>query len=142
MLWTTKSHIKAWNSATRDWHTPKVKIDLIEEGYFRYRMAAKDGSESFDFEGFFDIIDEPNQLSYTLTDGRKVDITFKSESGVTAIVQRFQQESQNSLEDQKKYWQAILDNFKNYAEDELDDDQDVDSKSSSFERFKNKEEYK
>ncbi len=141
MLWTTKSHIKAWNNATPDWYTPKVKIDLIEDGKFRYLMSAKDGSESFKFKGTFDIVDEPHRLAFTLSDGRKVDITFKSEGSRTAIVETFDAHPDQPIEVQKKGWQAILDNFKEYAEDLLDDDADSGSQKGSLGKFKDSEDY-
>ena len=124
MLWTTKEHIKQWHFASSEWHTPKVKIELVEEGVFRYQMAAKDESASFAFEGKFEEIDEPNHLSMTLTDGRKVMIKFKSDGRFTNVTETFEPEAETPIDDQRRGWQAILNNFKDYAEDQLADDDD------------------
>lgn len=136
MLWTTKRHIKKWNNASPDWHTPKVKIDLIEDGKFRYIMAAKDGSQSFKFKGVFDEVDEPTKLAFTLADGRKVSVNFKSEGARTMISQTFESDGENSVDLQRKGWQAIMDNFKNYAEETLDDESESKGKPSSLGKFR------
>ena len=115
MLWTTPEHIMAWNRATPEWHTPRAERDLKEGGTFSYRMEAKDGSFGFDFGGTYDLVAPPNQLSYTLGDGRKVEITFTGTGSGTEIVQVFEAEEENEIELQRTGWQAILDNFAAYA---------------------------
>ncbi len=47
--WTEPRHIKNWNNASDDWHTPDATNDLTVNGEFSYRMEAKDGSFGFDF---------------------------------------------------------------------------------------------
>ena len=51
-----------------------------------------------------------------MEDGRKVKIDFTAEGNSTKVVQSFDAESENSVEMQQAGWQAILDNFKKYAE--------------------------
>ena len=52
-----------------------------------------------------------------MDDGRKVSIQFETTSdGQTKITESFDPESENSEEMQRSGWQAILDNFKKYAE--------------------------
>lgn len=115
-LWTAPEHITQWNNASDDWHTPFAENDLRVGGKFLSRMAARDGSFSFDFGGVYDEV-RPNKLiAYTMGDGRKVVINFTSNGNETKVVETFDAESTNSVELQRGGWQAILDNFRNYAE--------------------------
>jgi uncharacterized protein YndB with AHSA1/START domain len=117
-FWTTPDHITKWNHASDDWHSPRASHDLREGGKFSYRMEAKDGSIGFDFGGTFDVI-KPNQyLAYTIGDGRKVKVSFSDTGNSTNISESFEAEGTNPVELQKNGWQAILDNFKKYAERE------------------------
>ncbi len=50
-FWTEPEHIKKWNNASQDWHTPHAENDLRVGGKFVARMEAKDGSFGFDFGG-------------------------------------------------------------------------------------------
>ena len=115
-LWTEAGHIQHWNNASDDWHTPKAVNDLRTGGNFVFTMAAKDGSVRFDLGGTYDEIVENQRITYTLDDGRKVDLTFQAESGSTRITETFEAENSNSHDMQRNGWQAILDNFKRYAE--------------------------
>ena len=115
-LWTGTQHIIKWNHASLDWHTPKAEHELKPGGKFVYRMEAKDGSFGFDFGGTFDVVTINEYLESTLGDGRKVKITFKDMNNKTHIVETFEAEDQNPIEMQKDGWQAILNNFKIYAE--------------------------
>lgn len=115
-LWTTPEHIKNWNRANEQWHTPMAENDLRPGGKFVSRMEAKDGSMSFDFGGTYDKIDSRKLIVYSLEDGRKVEINFESEGDSTNIKKTFEAEKTNPVEMQQSGWQAILDNFKKYAE--------------------------
>jgi uncharacterized protein YndB with AHSA1/START domain len=79
-------------------------------------MEAKDGSFGFDFSGVYDDVRINEGISYTLGDGRKVNITFNRQGNETKIIQTFDPENTNPIELQKEGWQAILDNFKKYTE--------------------------
>lgn len=115
-LWTEPEHVKNWNNASADWHTPKALNDLRTGGKFVFTMAAKDGSSSFDFEGIYDEVIENQHIVYTLADGRKVKIIFRENGDSTRITEMFDAENIHSHEMQRAGWQAILDNFKKYAE--------------------------
>ena len=115
-LWTLPEHITKWNNASDDWHTPSAESDLRVGGKFVSRMEAKDGSFGFDFGGVYDEIKTNQLIAYTIGDGRKVKITFSADGGETKIVETFEAESINPVEMQKGGWQAILNNFKKYAE--------------------------
>lgn len=115
-MWSNPEDIKKWNSASDDWHTPHAENDLRTGGKFSSRMEAKDGSFGFDFGGVYDEVKDHETIAYTMADDRKVKITFKANGGETHIVQTFDAESQNPVEMQRDGWQAILDNFKKYAE--------------------------
>jgi hypothetical protein len=79
-------------------------------------MEAKDSSFGFDFSGVYDNVKARESLAYTLGDGRKVGITFTGKGSETRITETFEAESQNPVEIQRNGWQAILTNFKKYAE--------------------------
>jgi uncharacterized protein YndB with AHSA1/START domain len=114
--WTNPEHIIKWNAASDDWHTLKAENDLRPGGRFYSRMEAKDGSNGFDFEGIYDEVKTFERIVYTLSDGRKVTVTFHSQNGSTLINETFEAENSNSLELQKDGWKAILNNFKKYVE--------------------------
>lgn len=115
-LWTTPEHITKWNNASDDWHTPFAENDLRAGGKFLARMEARDGSFGFDFEGIYDEVKTNELIAYTLGDGRKVKITFSPSGAETKVVETFDAENTHSIEMQRGGWQAILDNFKKYAE--------------------------
>lgn len=114
--WTEPEHIKKWSNASEDWHTTTAKNDLRVGGIFLNRMEAKDGSFGFDFGGTYDEVELYKVIAYTLGDGRKVKINFTDKESLTEIIESFEAESTNSLEMQQNGWQAILNNFKKYAE--------------------------
>jgi len=114
--WSSPEHIVKWNNASEDWHTPRVENDLRTGGKFLSRMEAKDGSFGFDFAGVYDEVKTNELIAYTLGDDRKVSITFTGNGNTTKITETFEAESTNPIEMQKGGWQAILDNFKKYAE--------------------------
>jgi len=114
--WTTPEDIIKWNNASDDWHTPKATNDLRVGGKFVATMAAKDGSASFDFEGVYTNIQKHKLIEYTITDGRKVKITFLAQGNETKVLETFEAEDINPIELQREGWQSILDNFKKYTE--------------------------
>lgn len=117
--WTEPEHIKKWNSASEDWHTPKAENDLRVGGAFSSRMEAKDGSFGFDFGGIYDEVIKHKLIAYTLGDDRKVKVTFEGNGSSTKVTEDFDAENTNPIEMQQGGWQAILDNFKKYTETNL-----------------------
>ena len=115
-LWANPKHIVNWNTASEDWHTPKAENDLRVGGKFLSRMEAKDGSFGFDFTGTYDEVEPLKKIAYTMEDGRKAEIDFLENNGEVEIITVFDAETQNSIDMQRDGWQAILNNFKNYAE--------------------------
>jgi uncharacterized protein YndB with AHSA1/START domain len=114
--YTAPDHITKWNFASADWQCPWAKNDLKVGGKYAARMEAKDGSFGFEFEGIYDVVKVNEELSYTMADGRKATNLFKANGAQTLVETTFDAESENSAEMQKGGWQAILDNFKKYAE--------------------------
>ncbi len=114
--WTMPQHITQWNNAAADWHCPKAENDLRKGGRFTFTMAAKDGSVSFDFGGIYDDVLEHELIMVTLDDGRKWNTTFASIGEMTEVTENFEPETENPEEMQQAGWQAILNNFKAYAE--------------------------
>ncbi len=115
-FYTSPEHIKKWNNASPDWHTPHAENDLRMGGKFLSRMEAKDGSFGFDFWGIYDEVKTNELIAYTLGDNRKAKILFDSRNNLTVVTVTFEPETENSPELQKGGWQSILDNFKNYTE--------------------------
>ncbi|MFC5530525.1 SRPBCC family protein [Cohnella yongneupensis] len=115
-FWSEPKHIKQWNSASDDWHTPHAENDLRVGGKFSSRMEAKDGSFGFDFGGEYDEVNLHETIAYTMGDGRRVKVSFIREGSDTKIVESFDAETTNPVEMQQAGWQAILNSFKAYAE--------------------------
>ena len=115
--WSEPAHITKWTFAASDWHAPYAENDLKTDGKFKTRMEAKDGSMGFDFEGIYSNVEEYKLIEYGLGDGRQVKITFAETDGKTKVIETFDPENQNPIEMQRDGWQAILDNFKKYTEE-------------------------
>lgn len=116
--WTKPEHIINWNFATDEWCCPSAENDIKPKGRFSWRMEAKDASMGFDFEGTYDKVVEKELISYSMTDGRKVDIEFTLNENDVTVSETFDAEGSNSDEQQRAGWQAILENFKKYVETE------------------------
>ncbi len=108
--------IVKWNHASDDWHTTRAEIDLRVGGRFSSRMEAKDGSFGFDFGGVYTDVITNEYIAYVLGDGRKVNIQMESDGITTQVTQKFEAEQQNPIEMQQGGWQAILNNFKKFVE--------------------------
>lgn len=114
--WAGPEHIVKWNTPSDDWHTPRAENDLRPGGRFLSRMEAKDGSFGFDFGGVYNTVKEHELIEYTLGDDRKVDIHFTANGPETGMVISFEAEKENPEEMQRDGWQAILDSFTKYTE--------------------------
>lgn len=114
--WNEPDHITKWCFASDDWHAPWAKNDLKVGGNISARMEAKDGSMGFDFGGVYDEVKENEKVQYTMSDGRRVEVLFHAQGNATLVVESFDAEETNPVDMQQMGWQAILDNFKKYAE--------------------------
>ena len=115
-VWTMPEHIINWNFASDDWCAPRASNDLKVDGTFSYRMEAKDGSFGFDLNGTYTNLKPLELIEFSLEDDRKVSILFESKDNETHIIQTFEAENQNPIEMQQNGWQAIMNNYKKYAE--------------------------
>lgn len=115
-IWTLPEHIINWNFASDDWCAPRASNDLKIDGTFSYRMEAKDGSFGFDLNGTYTDVKPLELIEFSLEDDRKVSILFESKDNETHIIQTFEAENQNPIEMQQFGWQAIMNNYKKYAE--------------------------
>lgn len=113
--YTTPADIMQWNAASEDWHTTKSSVDLREGGGFSSRMEAKDGSFGFDFEGTYTKILLNQVIEFCFGDRAAVVEFIAGAKGVTVRV-TFDAESENSVEQQRQGWQAILNNFAKHVE--------------------------
>lgn len=115
-MWTEPEHITQWYFASPDWHAPSAQNDVRSGGKFTIRMEAKDGSVGFDLVGSYDTVVQNELIDGALGDGRKLTIRFASNGDSTDVSETFETESIHPVEFQKAGWQAILNNFKSYAE--------------------------
>jgi uncharacterized protein YndB with AHSA1/START domain len=113
--YTNPNHIVHWNFADASWHCPTAENDMQVGGRYKARMEAKDGSFGFDFEAVYTEVNIGEGFTYEFG-GRTANVQFKSANHQTEIIVAFEPESQNAIELQKSGWQAILDNFKSYTE--------------------------
>ncbi|MGL5831587.1 MAG: SRPBCC family protein [Candidatus Altimarinota bacterium] len=115
-VWNEPEHIMNWAFASDDWHAPRSENDLKVGGKFSTTMAAKDGSVSFDFGGIYTAVKTNELIEYDMDDKRHVKIQFEQLPEGAKVIQTFDMEDTNPEEMQRNGWQAILDNFKKYAE--------------------------
>lgn len=108
--YVTPADIVQWNAASDDWHTTASTVDLRPGGNFSSRMEAKDGSFGFDFEGTYTRVIEFELIEYSFGD-RLASVSFQQEEAGVRVLVAFDAEEENSPEDQRQGWQAILDNF-------------------------------
>ena len=113
--YVTPEDIVQWNAASDDWHTTSSTVDLRPGGKFSSRMEAKDGSFGFDFEGEYTNIVTHELIEYAFGD-RTAEIRFAEANDGVKVTVEFAAEEENSPEDQKGGWQAILNNFKRHVE--------------------------
>jgi uncharacterized protein YndB with AHSA1/START domain len=114
-LYTSPSHIINWNFADPSWHCPSASNDLKVGGNYVARMEAKDGSFGFDFEAMYTEVDPLESFTYEFG-GREAKVDFQQDGNSTSVKITFDPETENPIELQQAGWQAILNNFKNYAE--------------------------
>lgn len=114
--YTNPEHIIHWNFADPSWHCPSAENDLRIGGTYKARMEARDGSFGFDFEAVYNEVVDGEKFTYTMTDGRQADVAFQPLGDTTEVHVTFDAESENPIEMQKDGWQAILNSFKNYTE--------------------------
>ncbi|MES2800645.1 MAG: SRPBCC domain-containing protein [Bacteroidota bacterium] len=113
--YTNPKHIVNWNFADPSWHCPSAINEMEIGGTYKARMEAKDGSFGFDFEAIYTEIAHGNSFTYEFG-GRTVNVTVKQLDNQTEIIVEFDPENENPIELQKGGWQSILNNFKNYTE--------------------------
>jgi uncharacterized protein YndB with AHSA1/START domain len=113
--YTSPEHITQWNFAHPSWCCPSASNQLEIGGRYLARMEARDGSFGFDFDATYTEVIEGEGFSYEFG-GRHASVSFKEEQGQTLLSISFEPETENSIEMQEQGWQAILNNFKEYTE--------------------------
>lgn len=115
-LWTSPEHIMKWNIPFENWHTPYAENDLKVGGKFKFTMAAKDGSDGFDFDGTYTKIEKFSIIEYQLTDNRIANVSFESNGFEVKLTETFEPEAKISEEMQEQFCSAVIQNFKSYVE--------------------------
>lgn len=113
--YTNPKNIVNWNFADPFWHCPAAENDLKIGGRYFARMEAKDGSFGFDFEAIYIAIIDGEEFTYGFG-GRTANVQLKSADEQAELTITFDPESENPIEMQKDGWQATLNNFKTYTE--------------------------
>lgn len=116
--YTSPEDIKAWNTASPDWHTTSATVDLRPGGRFSSRMEAKDGSFGFDFAGVYTEVLHHQRIAYVFGDRTGV-VTFQERPEGVAVEVCFDGEPTHSEEQQRSGWQAILDSFRRHVAGKL-----------------------
>lgn len=114
--WTVPEHIQKWNNPTDDWHTQYIENDLKLGGKFKYTMATKDKSISFDYEGIYTNVEHLSLITYKLYDNRIGSIQFEDQDNQVTITEIFEPNKENPESEQKQFCQGVIDNFKKYVE--------------------------
>ncbi|MBU6324710.1 MAG: SRPBCC domain-containing protein [Bacteroidetes bacterium] len=114
--YTDPAHITGWNFADPSWHCPSASNDLSIGGRYCARMEARDGSFGFDFEAYYTDIHFGEFFSYEFGD-RQATVSFLEQDGMTEVRIVFDPETENPVALQQQGWQAILNNFKSYVEE-------------------------
>lgn len=114
--YTEPKHITNWNFASEDWMCPSASNELFVGGKYLARMEAKDGSFGFDFVGTYDYVLNGERFDLTFLDNRKMTVVFSANENMTTVHISFEPENINPIELQREGWQAILNRFKDYAE--------------------------
>jgi uncharacterized protein YndB with AHSA1/START domain len=114
--WTLPEHIQNWNIAIEDWYTSYVESDLKVGGKFKYKMAKKDTSLSFDFEGIYTKVENLSLIEYKLLDNRTGKVNFEINENKVKITETFEPTKEDSESMQKEWCQTVIDNFKKYVE--------------------------
>lgn len=73
----------------------------------------------FDFGGTYTRVGPHELIESSLGDGRTVLVEFSSGIDGVTVRETFETESENSVEQQRQGWQAILDSFARYVEANL-----------------------
>lgn len=115
-LWITPKHIQNWNKAFDDWHTSYAENDLQVNGKFKYKMETKDKSQGFDFEGIYTHVDKFKSIAYRLLDNRTGNVHFEDFDGKVKITEVFEPTKEDAESMQKEWCQMVIDNFKEYVE--------------------------
>jgi uncharacterized protein YndB with AHSA1/START domain len=115
--WTKPEHITQWAFAQDDWEAPAAENDVRTGGAFKTRMQSKDGKEGFDFTGVYTNVAKHERIEYDMDDGRHVSVVFEETPGGVLVKETFDPEHENPETMQRDGWQAILDNFKLYVEE-------------------------
>lgn len=119
LCFTDPLHIVNWCFASEDWQASNAKNDLFSGGKFVTTMSAKDGSNSFDFGGMYENVEDKKILEYVLDDSRRVKVIFTDLGDNVEVTEFFEAEEVNTKDKQVSGWQAILDNFKKYVESRI-----------------------
>lgn len=117
--WTSVDGVQYWAFASDDWAAEGIENDVKPGGNFKSRNFAKDGSFEFMFGGAYDTVVPQKHVTYTLGDGRKVEVKFDETPDGVNLTQQFEPETENPEKQQQEGWQAYLDNFKKYVENSV-----------------------
>ena len=114
--YTQPQHIVHWNFADASWHCPSAENDLRVGGTYNARMEAKDGSAGFNFEAVYTRVEPEKGFEYVFGDRSAIISMEALNTRLTSITIQFDPEQIHPIEMQRAGWQMILNNCKQYIE--------------------------
>ena len=115
-MWNEPEHIVKWNPASDHWHTSDENNKIKEGEKFFSRKESDNQSSKLDLEGTYNEVKAGELISYTMSDGKKVRLTFEGNENSTTVSSTFDIQDDIPEEAQQKSWQKVLDSFKQYVE--------------------------
>ena len=115
-FWILPEHIKKWNIAIDGWYTQDVENNLTVSRKFKYKMAKKGESLSFDFEGKYTKVEYLTLIEYKLDDNRIGKVSFEKDGTKVKITEVFEPTKEDAESMQELWCKTVIDNFKKYVE--------------------------
>ena len=114
--YTEAEHVINWNFVSEEWHCPSATNDLRVGGKFDIVMASKEGNMEVELEGTYKEVEPESHVVYTLGNDTEVNVRFSEAGDKTQVTVTFEPSEKEDRDHQRSNWQAILDNFRKYAE--------------------------
>lgn len=114
--WTQVEHIMEWYNPSDTWYVSSAESNFKKGGKFKTKMEEMDNSGAFTFEGAFTEIQKYEKICFTISDGRKAEVTFKVTDDGILIMEEFDATTVQHLSVQETGWQSFLHSFKEYVE--------------------------
>lgn len=109
-MFNEPADILMWDTSD-DWYTTSVSNDLKVGARLQLRIESRLGGAGFDFGATYIEVQPMTVIARRTDEGRHVRVEFRDASKATLVHQTFEAEAEPSINDQRRDWQAVLDNF-------------------------------